>query len=139
MASARSHVEEIARVAMGGHEPARRAGGSVVAALHQRLPDGPGGGSGGLHRPETVLKEHREQAEELIRIGRSGLENLFGHVAGQNYVLLLSDARGVTVDFMGDPTFDNQLRRAGLYLGSEWSENRAGTCAVGPASSRASR
>jgi transcriptional regulator of acetoin/glycerol metabolism len=32
---------------------------------------------------------------------------------------------------MGDPTFDNQLRRAGLYLGSEWSENRAGTCAVG--------
>lgn len=44
---------------------------------------------------------------------------------------MLSDARGVTVDFMGDPTFDNQLRRAGLYLGSEWSENRAGTCAVG--------
>ncbi|MGG6546973.1 UNVERIFIED_CONTAM: GAF domain-containing protein, partial [Prevotella sp. 15_C9] len=30
-----------------------------------------------------------------------------------------------------DPTFDNQLRRAGLYLGSEWSEHRAGTCAVG--------
>ncbi|MGH6807332.1 MAG: sigma-54-dependent Fis family transcriptional regulator, partial [Ensifer adhaerens] len=68
---------------------------------------------------------------ELIRIGRSGLEGLFNQVAEQNYVLLLSDARGVTVDFMGDPTFDNQLRKAGLYLGSEWSESRAGTCAVG--------
>jgi len=48
--------------------------------------------------PEAILREHREQAEELIRIGRSGLENLFSHVAEQNYVLLLSDARGVTVD-----------------------------------------
>ena len=29
--------------------------------------------------PEAILREHREQAEELIRIGRSGLENLFSH------------------------------------------------------------
>jgi transcriptional regulator of acetoin/glycerol metabolism len=78
-----------------------------------------------------LLREHREQSEELIRIGRTGLEALFRQVADQSYVLLLSDARGVTVEFMGDPTFDNQLRKAGLYLGSEWSEDRAGTCAVG--------
>src|SRR5690606_13096026 len=81
--------------------------------------------------PDTLLREHREQSEELIRIGRTGLEALFRQVADQSYVLLLSDARGVTVEFMGDPTFDNQLRKAGLYLGSEWSEVRAGTCAVG--------
>ena len=45
--------------------------------------------------------------------------------------MLLSDSKGVTVEFLGDPTFNNHLRKAGLYLGSEWSENRAGTCAVG--------
>lgn len=81
--------------------------------------------------PAAKLREHRQQSEELIRIARSGLEHLFNQVAGQNYVLLLSDRQGVTVEFLGDPLFDNNLRRAGLYLGSEWSEWRAGTCAVG--------
>ena len=81
--------------------------------------------------PDTQLREHREQSEKLIAIARSGLENLFRQVAGQNYVLLLADAKGVTVDFLGDPLFMDQLRTAGLYLGSEWSEQRTGTCGVG--------
>jgi sigma-54 dependent transcriptional regulator, acetoin dehydrogenase operon transcriptional activator AcoR len=81
--------------------------------------------------PETQLREHRQQSEELIAIARSGLDTLYGQVAGQNYVLLLSDAQGVTVDFLGDAMFDGNLRTAGLYLGSEWLEGRAGTCAVG--------
>ncbi|MGH6860651.1 MAG: sigma-54-dependent Fis family transcriptional regulator [Phyllobacterium sp.] len=81
--------------------------------------------------PDAQLREHRQQSEQLINIARSGLENLFRQVAGQNYVLLLSDREGVTVEFLGDPLFDNNLRKAGLYLGSEWSEERAGTCAVG--------
>ncbi|MCR4266548.1 sigma-54-dependent Fis family transcriptional regulator [Nitratireductor sp. ZSWI3] len=81
--------------------------------------------------PEQQLREHRQQSEELIGIARSGLEHLYQQVAGQNYVLLLSDREGVTVEFLGDPLFDNNLRKAGLYLGSEWTERRAGTCAVG--------
>nr|WP_285292640.1 sigma-54-dependent Fis family transcriptional regulator [Aureimonas altamirensis] len=81
--------------------------------------------------PQTRLKEHRQQSEELVHIARSGLERLYAQVAGQNYVLLLSDMQGVTVEFMGDPHFDHRLRRAGLYLGSEWLEERAGTCAIG--------
>ncbi|MBT9370875.1 sigma-54-dependent Fis family transcriptional regulator [Rhizobium sp. CSW-27] len=80
---------------------------------------------------ETRLREHRQQAEDLVHIARSGLERLYRQVAEQNYVLLLSDREGVTVEFLGDPSFDNNLRKAGLYLGSEWSEPRAGTCAVG--------
>ncbi|WP_424934105.1 sigma-54-dependent Fis family transcriptional regulator [Amaricoccus macauensis] len=80
---------------------------------------------------ETRLREHRQQAEELISIARSGLDTLYSQVADQKYVLILSDAKGVTVDFLGDAKFDNHLRKAGLYLGSEWLEGRAGTCAVG--------
>ena len=81
--------------------------------------------------PERQLREHRQQSEELIAIARSGLDGLFNQIAGQNYVLRLSDAEGVTVEFLGDPLFDNNLRKAGLYMGSEWLEGRAGTCAVG--------
>ena len=80
---------------------------------------------------ETCLREHRQRAEDLVHIARSGLERLYRQVAEQNYVLLLSDRQGVTVEFLGDPSFNNNLRKAGLYLGSEWSEPRAGTCAVG--------
>jgi sigma-54 dependent transcriptional regulator, acetoin dehydrogenase operon transcriptional activator AcoR len=131
MVSTLSHIREIERVGMGAVSPRDTP---VIQSWLRCLNDyklDPTIAQEAYIVPEFKLREHREQAEELIRIGRSGLEALFTQIAGQNYVLLLSDARGVTVDFMGDPTFDNQLRKAGLYLGSEWSENRAGTCAVG--------
>lgn len=131
MVSARAHVEEIARLAQGNRVARDTA---VVQSWLRCLNDyrlDPAAAQEAYIVPGPQLREHREQADELIRIGRSAVEGLFRHVADQHYVLLLSDARGVTVDFMGDPTFDNQLRKAGLYLGSEWSESRAGTCAVG--------
>jgi transcriptional regulator of acetoin/glycerol metabolism len=131
MVSTLSHIREIERVGLGGVSPRDTP---VIQSWLRCLNDyklDPTIAQEAYIVPELKLREHREQAEELIRIGRSGLEALFTQIAEQNYVLLLSDARGVTVDFMGDPTFDNQLRKAGLYLGSEWSENRAGTCAVG--------
>lgn len=77
------------------------------------------------------LREHREQSERLIATARSGLQALFRQVMGQDYVLLLANAQGVCVDFFGDPRSTEELRQAGLYLGSDWSENLAGTCAVG--------
>ncbi|WP_425098400.1 sigma-54-dependent Fis family transcriptional regulator [Tropicibacter sp. S64] len=80
---------------------------------------------------EAELREHRDQAEWMIGAARSGLQSLFRQVAGQNYVLLLTDAQGVCVDFFGDSGFTDDLRGAGLYLGSNWSEDLAGTCGVG--------
>ena len=77
------------------------------------------------------LREHRERSERLIHIARNGLSELFRQVAGHDYVLLLADNKGVTVDYFGDTRFEGELRNAGLYLGSEWSESRAGTCGVG--------
>ena len=80
---------------------------------------------------ETELREHRSQAERMISAARSGLQNLFRQVAVQNYVVLLTNAKGVCVDSFGDPRFEEELRRSGLYLGSDWSEELAGTCGVG--------
>ncbi|SMF80424.1 Transcriptional regulator of acetoin/glycerol metabolism [Azospirillum oryzae] len=81
--------------------------------------------------PQERLREHRDAMDEFLRMARFGLEALYRQVAGMGYVLLLTDSNGVTVDFIGDPTFDNHLRRAGLYLGADWNEGHAGTCAVG--------
>lgn len=80
---------------------------------------------------ETELRDHRQQSEWMIGAARSSLQTLFRQVAGQNYVLLLTDAKGVCVDFFGDDLFVDDLRSAGLYLGSNWSEDLAGTCGVG--------
>ena len=40
--------------------------------------------------------------EQLIRTARYGVEALYQQIAGQRYVLLLTDAKGVTVDYIGD-------------------------------------
>ncbi len=83
--------------------------------------------------PLPRLREHQDRLDEFLRIARHGLEALYREVAGMGYCVLLTDARGVTVDFIGDLQLDATLRRAGLYLGSDWSEQLAGTCGVGTA------
>lgn len=127
----RDHVTEIERVLLG-HPTGRDA---TVAESWRRCVEIYGMDPS---RPDPAhivtdakLREHREQAERLIATARSGLQALFRQVAGQNYVLLLADAQGVCVDFFGDPRFEDELRQAGLYLGSDWTEDLAGTCGVG--------
>ncbi|WP_244817806.1 sigma-54-dependent Fis family transcriptional regulator [Caballeronia sp. Lep1P3] len=83
--------------------------------------------------PQTRLREHQQRIDDFARIARHGLETLYERVAGMGYVVLLTDALGVTVDYIGDANADAALRRAGLYLGAQWSETGAGTCAVGTA------
>lgn len=125
------HIREIEKVALGA-ETTRdpTVVRSWLRCIEQHRLD-PAKSCEAYIVPGETLREHRQRSEDLIEIARSGLEGLFRQIAGQNYVLLLADPRGVTVEFLGDPLFDNNLRKAGLYLGSEWSEGRAGTCAVG--------
>ncbi len=80
---------------------------------------------------EHQLLQHQQESEELLTIARYGMEDLYRRVNSMGYVLLLTDAKGVTVDFIGDEKVDRELKRAGLYIGSEWSEENAGTCGVG--------
>ncbi|MET7246402.1 sigma-54-dependent Fis family transcriptional regulator [Methylobacterium sp. EM32] len=80
---------------------------------------------------QARLREHRDALDDLIRVARFGVEALYRQVSGLGYVLILADARGVAVDFIGDSSRDEDLRRAGLYRGSDWNEHLAGTCAVG--------
>ena len=81
--------------------------------------------------PSHRLREHQERMDEFLQIARDGMQALYQHVAELDYVVLLTDARGITVDFLGKLHTEHSLRRAGLYLGSNWSESVAGTCGVG--------
>ena len=77
------------------------------------------------------LREHRDAMEELLRTARFGVEALYRQVAGLGYVVLLSDNQGITVDYIGDEATTDYLRAAGLYMGADWNEARAGTNGVG--------
>ena len=80
---------------------------------------------------QQILREHQDSAEEFLSIARAGVEQLYSQIAELGYVLLLSDYRGITVQYLGNKSYDDCLRQAGLYLGADWSEKYAGTCAIG--------
>ncbi|WP_373505624.1 sigma-54-dependent Fis family transcriptional regulator [Aestuariivirga sp.] len=77
------------------------------------------------------LREHRENMDDLLRTARFGVEALYRQVAGLGYVLLLTDNEGITVDYIGDEATTDYLREAGLYIGADWNEARAGTNGTG--------
>jgi sigma-54 dependent transcriptional regulator, acetoin dehydrogenase operon transcriptional activator AcoR len=81
--------------------------------------------------PASALREHRVPMEPLLAVARSGMETLFQQIRDAGYVVLLTDAKGVSVDFISNPVIDRELKRAGLYVGGCWSEEIEGTCAVG--------
>ena len=79
----------------------------------------------------ATLRAHQEQIEEFMQVARVGMEQMYKRVSSLGYVLLLTDAQGIAVDYIGNDTQAHELKKAGLYLGAEWSERSAGTCGVG--------
>lgn len=80
---------------------------------------------------QQILREHQDSVDEFLNVARAGVEQLYSNIAHLGYVLLLTDHRGITVQYLGDRRYDQRLRKAGLYLGADWNEQFAGTCAVG--------
>lgn len=126
-----SHVSEIVSAAEGG--PTRRDPDVVrswLRCLNDHSLDPEHRGEARIV-PEHVLKDHQQDAEELMAIARFGMEDLYQRLNSMGYVMLLTDRHGVTVDFIGDEKVDRELKRAGLYIGSHWSEDTAGTNGTG--------
>ena len=80
---------------------------------------------------QSELQNHTSPIEEFIFTAREGMENLYSQIKALDYVVLLCDKNGVTVDYIGNDRLTKELRNAGLYLGADWNERHAGTCAVG--------
>src|SRR4051812_31156684 len=80
---------------------------------------------------QNELGGFREPMEEFIGIATAELRRLYAQVAGSDYVVILTDANGVAVDYLGQASFEQELKQAGLYLGSVWAEAQEGTNGVG--------
>jgi transcriptional regulator of acetoin/glycerol metabolism len=130
------HIATVMQVATDGAHASAAAGHEQVIrdswhrCVHEHRLD-PSRMQEAIILPQARLREHQDQMQALLQIARHGLASLYSKVAGLGYVALLTDARGITVDFLGDLVFEPGLRKAGLYLGADWSEHSAGTCGVG--------
>lgn len=80
---------------------------------------------------QSELKNHTTPIEDFIATAREGMENLYAQVKPLDYVVMLCDKNGITVDYIGNDRLTKDLRNSGLYLGADWNERHAGTCAVG--------
>ncbi|ABL00703.1 sigma-54-dependent Fis family transcriptional regulator [Pelobacter propionicus] len=80
---------------------------------------------------DKALADYREPLEDFLFFAQSGMRKLYRMLSSVGYVLLLCNAEGVTIDYVGDPKDEREHRRAGLCPGTVWQESLAGTCGVG--------
>ncbi len=81
---------------------------------------------------QTLLDECRERSELFLRIASEEVARLHGRVRDADYCVLLTDAQGRTIDYRVESNIRNDCRKAGLYLGTCWSEGEEGTCGWPP-------
>jgi len=79
---------------------------------------------------QTLLQECRERAESFLCLAGEEVSRLHGRVRDADYCVLLTDAQGNTIDYRVESAIRADCRRAGLYLGTCWSEGEEGTCGV---------
>jgi transcriptional regulator of acetoin/glycerol metabolism len=129
------HIDQVIAVATGTHSDGKLIEDDLIRKSWARCVNDHGLDPTSA-RPARIiehaqLREHQEQIESFQRVARAGMEQLFKRVSPLGYVLLLTDADGITVDYIGNEAWDRELKRAGLYLGADWNEVHAGTCGVG--------
>nr|WP_198320687.1 sigma-54-dependent Fis family transcriptional regulator [Azohydromonas aeria] len=134
MNSSEPHVERVLRAASGA-VPASDSPDSLIhrswhRCYHQHGLDPADRFDPCVESAERV-RASRERLEEYLQVARTGMEQLFKHVVDLGYVLLLTDANGITIDYIGNDTWARDAQRFGLYLGANWQEHIAGTNGIG--------
>ena len=80
---------------------------------------------------QQALAEYRARHEHLIQIASAEIDWLYEHMAVTRNALVLTDAAGIVLYERVDPAVVEDVRRAGLRLGADWSESRQGTNGMG--------
>ena len=132
---ASTHIERILASLVGrGQPPAHPLGREVVASWKRCVDEyhlEPNRMAGPQVLTATELKSFREPLGDLIALARPELDRLHRRLIHDDYVVLLGDEHGITVDFRLAQPLEADARRAGLYLGSIWDERGQGTNGIG--------
>ncbi|WP_432755413.1 sigma-54-dependent Fis family transcriptional regulator [Pseudomonas sp. WMBT8] len=133
-ANSREHVDCVSRVVRNADRLPQAPVPSLIfdswrRSMEQHHLD-PGSLQGPRILSEPLLKECRERAELFMRIASEQVSQLHHRVRHADYCVMLTDAQGQTIDHRVDAAIRSDCRKAGLYLGTCWSEAEEGTCGV---------
>lgn len=81
----------------------------------------------------TGLQVMLRQNQTLIKIAKPFMENLYRIVAGTGFVVVLTDVRGYIMEILGDKNALLNPITVSFFQGASWSEEEAGTNAIGTA------
>ena len=77
------------------------------------------------------LKDHQEPMQGFLSIARQGIAMLHERVREAGYLVMFTDADGVTIDSRCDASVRREMEKLGLSVGGCWSEVEAGTNGIG--------
>lgn len=133
-ANSRAHVDCVSRVLKNADRLPQAPVPTLILDSWRRSMElyrlDPGSLQGPRILSQTLLNECRERAELFLRIASDAVARLHERVRGADYCVLLTDALGRTIDYRVESAIRNDCRKAGLYLGTCWSEGEEGTCGV---------
>ncbi|WP_419736291.1 sigma-54-dependent Fis family transcriptional regulator [Pseudomonas sp. COR18] len=133
-AYSRAHVDCVSRVLRhAGRLPEAPVPNLILDSWRRSMEQhhlDPGSLQGPRILSQTLLREYRERAESFLCIAGEEVSRLHGRVRDADYCVLLTDAQGNTIDYRVESAIRADCRRAGLYLGTCWSEGEEGTCGV---------
>jgi PAS domain S-box-containing protein len=90
---------------------------------------------GGLGKKgnEKLLKRIIKKNKDLIEIARPFMNELAKLVKNSNFAVVLTDSKGMIVEFAGDQEITDRALKLKFSPGSYWSEEKVGTNAIGTA------
>lgn len=78
---------------------------------------------------EIIYNENLNR--DLIDLSLPVMENLYKFVAGSGFTVTLIDNKGIILKIVGDQEVVNSISRGNFIIGADWSEESAGTNAIG--------
>lgn len=79
------------------------------------------------------LRKMLTKKQELIKVAKPIMENLYQFVKGSGFVVVLTDERGYIMEMFGDEDTLNNPMTNNFFQGASWCEKEAGTNAIGTA------
>ena len=130
-----AHVQHVVATALAAKPRARPASGTNIVASWRRCLTEYGLAPDRLP-PAAVLTQRelsgsRAPIDDLIAIATGEMMRLFEHLDGSDYIMMLTDANGVTVSTHLSASLREEARSTRSVLGSIWTEESQGTNGIG--------
>lgn len=129
------HSETVRRVIDSGQAVARESGERLIRKSWLRCAREYGlqpEHNPGIRQVSAAdLQLRRQRVGEYLDVARTGMDQLYGHIAGQGYITMLADSDGIALECRGGERADPALEAAGLRAGTVWDECTVGTNGIG--------